>query len=70
VPPNELGLPDILEVPKGVPTSLPGFSNTHLTPELTKIIDAWPLLPPVAKAGILAMIEATKGAQVDDNGRQ
>ncbi len=65
MPPNELGLPDILEVPTGVPTSLRGFSNTHLTPELAKIIDAWSSLPSVAKAGVLAMIEAVKGAQMD-----
>jgi hypothetical protein len=69
VPPKELGLSDILEVPAGVPTSSRGFSNTHLNPELAKIIDAWLSLPLVAKAGIRAMIEAAKGAHVDDSGR-
>jgi hypothetical protein len=57
-------------VPTVVPTSSRGFSNVHLTPELTKIIDAWPSLPPVAKAGILAMIEAAKGTQMGQMGRR
>jgi hypothetical protein len=51
-------------VPTVVPTSLHDFSNAHLTPELTKIIDAWPSLPTVAKAGVLAMIEAAKANQM------
>jgi hypothetical protein len=55
-------------VPTVVPTKLRGSSNLRLTPELAKIIDAWPSLPPVAKAGVLAMIEAAKGPPVNEIG--
>jgi hypothetical protein len=34
-----------------------------LPPELAKIVDAWPSLPRVVKAGILAMIEAAVGSR-------
>jgi hypothetical protein len=60
VPSNELGQPNIVEVPTVVPTFSRRLSNAHLTPELAKIIDAWPSLPPVAKAGVLAMIDAAE----------
>ena len=66
MPPNELGQTDIVEVPTVVPTFSRGLSHVHLTPELAEIIDAWPSLPSVAKAGVLAMIEAAKGAQMDE----
>jgi hypothetical protein len=37
----------------------------HLPPELVKIVNAWPGLPQVVKAGILAMIEAAAEAQAE-----
>jgi hypothetical protein len=55
-------------VPTVVPTKLRRLSNLHLPPELTKIIDAWSSLPPVAKAGVLAMIEAARGVRVNETG--
>jgi hypothetical protein len=66
--PNELGQPNITEVPTVVPTSSRGYSQPHLSTELAKIIAVWPSLPPVAKAGILAMIEAANTVHVNENG--
>jgi hypothetical protein len=62
VVPNELGQPNITEVPTVVPTSSPGV----LTPDLAKVIEAWPTMPAVAKAGVLAMIHAAKGGQIEE----
>ena len=46
---------------------VPSFSESPsalaLPPDLSKIVNAWPGLPPVVKAGILAMIEAASGFQ-------
>jgi hypothetical protein len=64
VPPNELGQRDISEVPTGVPCWSPSHPKAHLTPELSKIVKVWPSLPLVAKAGILAMVEASKRVEV------
>src|SRR5262249_27514625 len=41
VVPNELGQPNNIEVPTVVPTSLRGYSQLHLSPELAKIIAVW-----------------------------
>jgi len=46
-----------------VPTTLHGTCITSHAPELAMIAESWPDLPPVVKAGILAMIEAAKGVQ-------
>lgn len=35
-------------------------------PDLAKVAAAWPALPPAVKAGILAMIEATRGQGAAD----
>ncbi len=51
------------EVPTVVPSRPNALSPSHLAPELNKIVDAWSSLPPIVKAGILAMIEAAKGGQ-------
>ena len=52
-------------VPKVVPTSLHRFSNSSLTPELAKILDAWQSLPPVVQASVLAIIETAKGGHAN-----
>ena len=53
----------------GVPSVVPAYSNAtssdNLSPELTKVLVAWPGLPPVVKAGILAMIDAAARADRD-----
>jgi hypothetical protein len=41
-----------------VPTFSKSPSERHFSPELRKIIDAWSDLPPIVKAGILAMVNA------------
>jgi hypothetical protein len=43
-----------------VPTAL---SPAHHAAELNKLVNAWPDLPPVAKAGILAMVDAAIGTR-------
>ncbi len=42
------------KAPTGNPTPDP------LTPDLRALVDAWPDLPPAVRAGILAMVEATR----------
>jgi hypothetical protein len=54
-------------VPTLVPSSLHHFSFDNLSPELVKIIAAWPNLPQVIKTCILAMIEATGCQRNDDD---
>jgi hypothetical protein len=56
-------------VPTLVPTTLTGFSRNQLTPDLSRIIDAWPSLPSFVKAGVLALVEAAKKAQKCETGR-
>src|SRR5262245_4637728 len=58
---NELGQSTVREVPALVPSPSDVTSHTNLSPELTRIIHAWPILPAVVRAGILAMIEASEG---------
>jgi hypothetical protein len=53
-----------VEVPTLVPSKSHSRSSARLSPEISQIIDAWPSLPPVAKAGILAMIEAADSASL------
>ena len=35
--------------------------SVHFGPDLQRVIDAWPRLPEAVRAGVLAMITATKG---------
>jgi hypothetical protein len=50
-----------------VPTVVPSFSEfpptSYLPPELVMIVNAWPGLSPIVKAGILAMINAVASGQ-------
>jgi hypothetical protein len=66
---NELGQTNISEVPTVVPTFSRGCLQPHISPELAKIMAVWPSLPSVAKAGILAMIDAANAARVNENGK-
>jgi hypothetical protein len=38
-------------------------SDVALDSDLTRILDAWPTLPPAIRAGILAMIEAARNSR-------
>ena len=61
--PNSLGQPATSEVPTVVPSFSEPPSALHLSPELKKLVEAWPNLPQVVKAGILAMIDAAAGSR-------
>jgi hypothetical protein len=66
--PNDLVVREIRDDRPGeVPTVVPCPSNDApllpIPPELTKVINAWPSLPPALKASILAMIEAASESQ-------
>jgi hypothetical protein len=37
------------------------LSHRVSDPELAAVVDAWPSLPAAIKAGIVAMVKATKG---------
>jgi hypothetical protein len=37
-----------------------GAQNAHLDPDLAAVVEAWPNLPEAIKAGILAMVMATR----------
>jgi hypothetical protein len=50
------------EVPTVVPSPPNDGSNAPLPPDLARLVDAWPSLPPAIKAGILAMIAASGGS--------
>jgi hypothetical protein len=50
-------------VPSVVPPNSNAPISVHLPPELAKVVSAWPDLPAVVKAGILAMIEAAGESQ-------
>jgi hypothetical protein len=58
--------------PARVPTLVPRKSTrscASFTPELAQIIDSWPSLPPVAKAGVLAIINAARNFKEKITGR-
>jgi hypothetical protein len=38
---------------------------SQLTPDPAAVVDAWPELPEVIKAGILAMVKAASGSRPD-----
>jgi hypothetical protein len=65
IPTKELGQSGIFEVPTTVPCSSELPFSDNLPPELAKIAAVWNDLPQVAKAGILAMIEASTGSSKD-----
>jgi hypothetical protein len=46
-----------------VPSLLESPSERHIPPDLIKIVNAWPSLPAVVKAGVLAMVEAVAEGQ-------
>lgn len=41
--------------------------ESQIDPDLARLIDAWPMLPNVLRAGILAMIDASGPKRVDPN---
>jgi hypothetical protein len=58
-----LGQIDAGEVPTVVPSLLESPFVRDFPPDLIKIVNAWPSLPMVVKAGVLAMVEAVAEGQ-------
>ena len=46
----------------GAESGAESAENTSISPDLQKLIDAWPNLPKAVKAGIVAMVNAAKEA--------
>jgi hypothetical protein len=68
ISPNNKTLNQLRQIEKGeVPTVVPSSSEfpfaRHIPSELAKVVIAWPGLPPIVKAGILAMINASASGQ-------
>src|SRR5262249_53360257 len=68
--PSQLRQSGAAEVPPVVPTTLHCTCINSHSPEITKIANAYPDLPAVVKAGILAMIGAAEGAQMRSSARE
>jgi hypothetical protein len=62
---NQLGKAISAAVPPVVPSSSDLPPTVSLPPELSNLVAAWPDLPPVVRAGILAMVAATEGHRKD-----
>ncbi len=48
----------------GAQSGAPAAQSTVQDPDLQQLIDAWPTLPPVVRAGIVAMVKAAKGTSL------
>jgi hypothetical protein len=58
---KDLGQSEESQVPTVVPSLSGARPSSDLSPDLTRVVGAWPSLPAVIKAGILALVQAAGG---------